>query len=63
MKKAQLILGIISLLLAALIFLLDAGKIAFLAGSTNVTIYPAIVLTVLGVILIAISRKPTEKTL
>ena len=42
---------------------LDADKIAYLAGSTNVTIYPAIVLTVLGVILIATSRKPTEKTI
>ncbi len=63
MKKAQLILGIISLVLATLIFLLDADKIAFLAGSTNVTIYPAIVLTVLGVILIATSRKRMERGL
>ena len=63
MKKAQLILGIISLVLATLIFLLDADKIAFLAGSTNVTVYPAIVLTVLGVILIATSRKQMERAL
>jgi hypothetical protein len=57
MNKSQFYSGIICFVLAAVLFLLDVTKWEFFAGSTNVIIYPAIFLTIMGVVLVAVSRR------
>lgn len=53
MKRVQFYGGIGSLLLGAILFLMNVTKVAFLAGATDVIIYPAGFLALLGVMLIA----------
>lgn len=61
MKKSQFYTGIVCFILAAILFLVDITKWEFMAGNTNVIIYPAIFLTMMGVLLVAISRRrPTS---
>jgi len=61
MKKSQFYTGIICFVLAAILFLVDITKWEFMAGNTNVIIYPAIFLTMMGVLLVATSRRrPTS---
>ena len=50
-KKTTLILGAISLVLAALLALLDINEIIGSAGRSSVTIYPAAFFALLGIVL------------
>ena len=52
MKKGLVISGVVSLALAAVIFLVDLSKFEFMAGSVNVKIYPAAFFGLLGLVLI-----------
>jgi hypothetical protein len=56
-KKTQLILGAISLVLAALLALLDITEIVGSAGRSHVTIYPAAFFALLGIVLVIRSIK------
>jgi hypothetical protein len=61
MKKPKFYTGIVCFVLAAILFLADITKWEFMAGVTNVVIYPAIFLLMMGVIFVALSwRKPTS---
>ena len=61
MKKSQFYAGLVCFVLSAILFLVDGTKWEFMAGSTNVIIYPAIFLTMTGVLLVASAyRKPTS---
>jgi hypothetical protein len=53
MKKALVISGAISLVLAFVIFLVDLTKFEFFVGATNVKIYPAAFFGLLGLVLIS----------
>ena len=57
MKKAQLILGAISLVLAVLLAFLDITEIVGSLGRSNVTIYPAAFFELLGIVLVIRSTK------
>jgi len=58
MKKPQFYTGIVCFVLATILFLVDITKWEFMAGNTtNVIIYPAIFLAMMGVLLVAISRR------
>lgn len=57
MKKSQFYAGIVCFILAALLFLMDISKWEFMTGNTNIIIYPAFFLTMMGVLLVAISRR------
>ena len=52
MKKGLVISGAVSLTLAVVIFLMDLTKFEFLAGATNVKIYPAAFFGLLGLVLV-----------
>lgn len=52
MKKGLVISGAVSLALAVVIFLMDLTKFEFLAGATNVKIYPAAFFGLLGLVLV-----------
>lgn len=60
MKKTQLIIGIISLALAALLFSLRVTKIVVFLADGTATIYPAIGLAILGVVLVVKSLVARE---
>ena len=61
MNRNLLISGLASLVLAAVIYLVDLTKISFFAGATSVRIYPAAFFALLGLVLIFWSaRKQTE---
>ena len=61
MKKSQFYAGLVCFVLAAILFLVNVTKWEYMAGSTNVIIYPAIFLTMTGVLLIGSAyRKPTS---
>jgi hypothetical protein len=61
MKKSQFYAGLVCFVLAAILFLVDVTKWEFMAGSTNVIIYPAIFLAMMGVLLVVISQhKPAS---
>ena len=57
MGKSQFYAGIVCFVLAAILFLADVTKWEYLAGSTNIIIYPAIFLTIMGILLVAIARR------
>jgi hypothetical protein len=57
MKTVQLVAGVICLLIAALVFILGAEVITFATGTTNVTIYTGIVLTIVGLLAVVTARK------
>ena len=57
MKKTQLILGAIALVLAALLAFLDITEIVGSLGRSNVTIYPAAFFALLGIVLVIRSIK------
>jgi hypothetical protein len=57
MNKPQFYTGIICFVLAAILLLIDITKWEFMAGSTNIVIYPAFLLTMMGILLVAISRR------
>ena len=62
MKQKQFIAGIVSLALAAILFLINMNKYAFLAGRTSVIIYPAGFLALVSGILILkslLQQKPS----
>jgi len=57
MRNTKLIIGIISLVLATIIFLLDINKIVTIFADRKVNIYPSIFFLIMGVVLILNSRK------
>ena len=60
MNKNLMISGIVSLALAAVVYLVDLTKLSFAVGATSVRIYPAAFLALLGLVLIFWSfRKQT----
>lgn len=52
MKKIQLITGIISLITAAVLAILNLTKVEWFAEHTAVTVYPAAGLALLGLVLL-----------
>ena len=52
MKKGFIISGVVSLVLAAVIFLVDLSKFEFMVGPVNVKIFPAAFFGLLGLVLI-----------
>ena len=60
MKKNLILIGAVSLVLAAIISLIDLAKFEFLVGFTTVKIYPAAFFGLLGLVLIfrGVWRKP-----
>jgi len=57
MSKAKLITGIICCIVAALMFIFEETTLIFTFGKGRATIYPGIGFLILGVILIATSRR------
>ena len=52
MKRTQLIAGIVCLVLAVVVYLLGGDTLAVFSGRTNVTVYPAAFLALLGLTLV-----------
>ena len=50
-------IGILSLILSALYFLLDVSTIEILAGRTHVTVYPGVFFLGIGILLVGSSRR------
>ncbi|HSR29045.1 MAG TPA: hypothetical protein VLY63_00670 [Anaerolineae bacterium] len=57
MKRTQLTLGIVCLLLAAIVSMLCKAKLSFLVGSINVIMYPAVALAALGLVFVLTSMQ------
>lgn len=57
MKRTQLTLGIVCLLLAAIVSALCKAKLTFLVGSVNVFMYPAVALAALGLVFVLTSMQ------